>query len=292
MSFDKQIKEEINIEKFNNIYYFEHGKNFKHSPECHNCWEMVYVDKGNVVAYTDGVTSILEEGQAIFHKPGGYHSHISDNKVANNIFVVLFVCKNECINFLANKTFSLDKPSKTLLSLFMQETKNALGKISGDYYDKTTPDFSNEKFGSSQLMRYHFTEFLIKLMRNNCEPAENTYTIVRTRNNKGDVLTNHIIAYLENNIYNKITLNDVCENFFIKKSHLSVIFKEQTGKSPMQYYANLKIEEAKKLLRENTYSIGEITDKLGFSSIHYFSRSFKLSTGFSPTGYKKSIISL
>ncbi len=292
MSLDNQIKEEIQIEKFNNIYYFEHGKHFKHSPECHDFWEMVYVDKGNVVAYTDGIISTLEEGQAIFHKPGEYHSHVSDNKVANNIFVVLFECNSECINFLANKTFSIDKPSKTLLSLFIQETKNALGKISGDYYDKTSPDFSNEKFGSSQLMRYHFTEFLIKLIRINNQSEENTYNNVRTRNNKGDILTNHIIAYFEDNLYNKITLGDVCEKFYIKKSHLSVIFKEQTGKSPMQYYADLKIEEAKKLLRENTYSIGEITDKLGFSSIHYFSRSFKTSTGFSPSGYKKSITSL
>lgn len=281
--------DEIIISRFNNIYYFEHGKHFKHPPEYHNFWEMVYIDKGNVIAYTDGVTSILSEGQAIFHKPGEYHSHISDNKVANNIFVVSFVCTSECMKFFESKTFTLDKTSKTLLSLFIQETKNALGKISGDYFDDSKPDFSKEIFGSSQLMKCHFTEFLIKLIRSGDKLREKTYNKVQSRLDGQNLLVNHIISYLENNLYNKVTLGDICDRFFIKKSRLSVLFKEQTGKSPIQYYSDLKIQEAKKLLREETLSVSEISDYLGFSSIHNFSRSFKLSTGFSPTGYKKSI---
>ena len=43
------IKYEINIKGFNSIYYFEFGKNFSHTPERHNFWEMVYVDKGSML---------------------------------------------------------------------------------------------------------------------------------------------------------------------------------------------------------------------------------------------------
>ena len=68
------------------------------------------------------------------------------------------------------------------------------------------------------------------------------------------------------------------------------MFREKTGRSPMQYYADLKITEAKKLLREDNLSVSQITDALGYSGIHNFSRAFKKSTGFSPTEYKKSIL--
>ena len=287
-----QIKEEINLEKFNSVYYFEFGKYFQHPPESHDFWEMVYVDKGRAIAYTGGIASELHEGQAVFHKPGENHAHISDESLPNNMFVVSFVCKSECMSFFEGKTFTLDENSKTLLSMFIQEAKNALGDIKGDYYDNSPLDFSGEKFGSSQLMKYHFTEFLIKLIRSGQKDTNDRQNSIQARSTKEDALINSIISYFKNNIYNKITLADVCRNFYIKESRLSVIFKEETGKSPMQYYAELKIREAKKLLRENTLSVGEISDKLGYSDIYSFSRSFKALTGFSPTGYKKSIIFL
>ena len=58
----------------------------------------------------------------------------------------------------------------------------------------------------------------------------------------------------------------------------------------MEYYSKLKIKEAKKLIRESTYSVSEISEMLGYSSIHIFSRAFKKKTGMSPTDYSKSII--
>ena len=58
----------------------------------------------------------------------------------------------------------------------------------------------------------------------------------------------------------------------------------------MEYYSILKTKEAKKLIREKTYSISQISEMLGYSSIHIFSRAFKKSVGISPTDYGKSII--
>ncbi len=284
----KQVKTDIYLEGFNNIYYFEFGKYHSHPPESHNFWEMVYVDKGKIVAVTDGISCDLEEGQAIFHKPGELHAHISNREVANNMLVVSFTCNSECMHFFEDKTFTLDKTSKTLLSLFMQEAKNALGTITNDYNDKSDLDFSNEKFGSAQLMKFHFVELLVKLIRTGDALSAKSH-IEAGRPIAKNTLIELIISYLERNVYNNVTLNDICEKFFLRKSQLSVIFKEYTGKSPIQYYADLKIEEAKKLLREDSLSVSEITDSLNYSGIHSFSRAFKTATGFSPTGYKKSI---
>ena len=283
-----RVKNDIEIDGFHAIYYFEFDKNYYHLPESHNFWEMVYVDKGEIITLTDGKSSTLSEGQAIFHKPGELHAHTSNGEVANNMLVISFSCQSECMEFFENKTFTLDKTSRTLLSLFLTESENALGEISSDFYDKTPLDFSDCKFGSAQLLKYHFTEFLIKLLRGGASMSFNT---ANTRQTTQDTLAEMIVSYMKNNVYTPITLNDICDNFFLRKSQLSIIFKVYTGKSPMRYYSDLKIDEAKKLLREDVLSVSEISEKLNYSGIHNFSRAFKEATGFSPLGYKKSIIS-
>ena len=284
-----QIKTDIYIEGFNNIYYFEFGKYHKHELESHDFWEMVYVDKGKIIANTEGKTAILEEGQAIFHKPGEKHSHTSNREVANNMLVVSFTCNDDCMEFFKDKTFTLDKTSKMLLSLFIKEAQNALGAIPNNYNFKGSLNFSSEVFGSSQLMKFHFVEFLIKLIRGNAHATSNS--IKKRLSDKSNTI-DLIVSYMNENIYNDINLEKLCNRFYLRKSRLSVLFKEFTGKSPMEFFAELKIKEAKKLLREDNLSVSQITFKLNYSSIHNFSRAFKKSTGFSPTGYKKSVVPL
>lgn len=60
-------------------------------------------------------------------------------------------------------------------------------------------------------------------------------------------------------------------------------------KNTAKYYAELKIIEAKKLLREEKYSVTQIADMLGYSSVHTFSRAFRNVEGFSPTDYLGSL---
>lgn len=284
------INHDVVIEGFHNIYYFEFDKYHYHAPESHEFWEMVYVDRGRIVANSSGSICILEAGQAIFHRPGEMHSHISDKEVANNLLVVSFSCRSECMELFGGKVFDLGKTSRTLLSLFIREAKNALGSIPNDYNFRGALDFSEALFGSPQLMESHFAEFLIRLLR--AENAGLPEAKARTGLTEKSGVVDMITGYLKENVYACISLNDICNRFFLRKSQLSVIFKEHTGKSPMQYFRYMKIEEAKKLLREDNLSVSEITDMLGFSGIHNFSRTFKNETGFSPTGYKKSVLLL
>ena len=147
------IERYIEINAFVSCFEQTTEPDFFFSGEMHNFWEMVYVDKGEIIALTDGKSSTLCEGQAIFHKPDELHAHTSNGEVANNMLVISFSCQSECMKYFENKTFTLDKTSKTLLSLFLKESENALGKISSDSYDQTPLDFSNCKFGSAQLLK-------------------------------------------------------------------------------------------------------------------------------------------
>ena len=98
-----------------------------------------------------------------------------------------------------------------------------------------------------------------------------------------------IISYLEENVYENVTLTDLCTKFYMGKSHLCKLFSEYTGESPIEYFAKLKIAEAKRLLLSGEMSVSKISDMLGYSSIHNFSRAFKNAVGVSPMAYKNRL---
>ncbi len=54
----------------------------------------------------------------------------------------------------------------------------------------------------------------------------------------------------------------------------------------------MKIDFARQLIRDNDMNFTQISDFLGYSSIHYFSRQFKKITGMTPTEYATSIKAL
>lgn len=285
----KKIEREIEIEGLNSIYYFEFSKDFTHPPEKHDFWEMVYVDSGTINAITNGHGRSLGQGQVIFHRPLEPHAHISDKKAPNNMLIVSFTSHSPAMDFFDKKVFTLEKTEKTLIALFIKEATNALGKISGEYSNKSPLDFDGAPSGSLQLLDCYLTEFLLVLKRRG-EPAGEVMKRSDTSRELGESSTSElIISYLKENVYENLTLSDLCAKFFMGKSHLCKLFSEYTGDSPIEYFSRLKIAEAKKLLLRDDLSVSRISDVLGYSSIHNFSRAFKNAVGVSPTAYKKRL---
>lgn len=106
-----------------------------------------------------------------------------------------------------------------------------------------------------------------------------------------DELFQKMTDYLNENIYGMINMQDMKAYFRISESYISRIFKQYAQISPMVYYNNLKIEEAKKIMTYNpTIKIGDVAEMLGYSDQYYFSKSFKMSEGISPQEYKKAKI--
>ncbi len=290
MSFTIQpIKKEIEIKGFNSIYYFEFCKDFSHKPERHNFWEIVYVDSGEINAVTDGIGRTLSQGQVIFHRPMELHAHISNRVVPNSMLVVSFTCESAAMEFFDKKIFTLDKTPKTLLTLFINEAKNALGSIPNEYTDKDPLDFSSAPFGSLQLLECYLTEFLLTLKRSDVDAASKAVRSEDSRTLAHSSIVGLMTDYLNDRVCENVTLSDLCSSFYMGKTQVCALFGEHVGMGPMEYYSSLKISRAKKLLLDGV-SVSKISDMLGYSSIHIFSRAFKKAVGVSPTEYKKKIL--
>ena len=80
-------------------------------------------------------------------------------------------------------------------------------------------------------------------------------------------------------------LETLAEIMHMEKSYFLRQFKKSTGKTPMAYVKTLKIEIAKELIENSDMNITQISEFLGFSSIHHFSNAFKKITGKSLSEY-------
>ncbi len=97
----------------------------------------------------------------------------------------------------------------------------------------------------------------------------------------------NVIRYMYKNIDKELTLADISEEFQLSKSYLSAIFKSYTKKSPIEFFLELKMNEACKYLRSSDVYIYEVANMLGYSDQYYFSRIFKKIVGVSPKEYRK-----
>ncbi|WP_227872440.1 helix-turn-helix transcriptional regulator [Paenibacillus albus] len=82
---------------------------------------------------------------------------------------------------------------------------------------------------------------------------------------------------------------DWANSLHISESYLYELFRKETGDSPHQYFMGCCLEQAKTELRETNLSVTDITDKLGFSSVHYFSRQSTKHLNQSPNQYRRRV---
>lgn len=272
----------VNVSSIVTIHYFEFGPTFVYAGEQHNFWEMVYVDKGSVLVKRDGETLTLKQGEILFHEPNEFHS-IRSLDSSPNFFVISFNCASPAMaRFVKYQTY-LDKTLKTYLSSIIKEAEKTY------VIPKNDPDLKKLKLredallGGEQLIKTYLEQFLIFLIRSMITSAAPSFP---QKDEISDPLVEsvrqYLIAYAESNV----RIEDLCREFDYSRSYLSRRFREKTGQTLAAYAMQLKIDEAKRLIRETDLNLSQISTRLSFENPQYFSRVFKRVTGMTPTEFR------
>jgi len=105
---------------------------------------------------------------------------------------------------------------------------------------------------------------------------------------KQDFNLSKVTSFMEENISQKINLQQIADSLELSKFYFAKQFLQHTGVSPIRYFLELKIKHACKLLDESNISVKDVALQIGYDDPYYFSRLFKKIMGLSPTQYRQS----
>lgn len=275
---------EMDVSRIANLQYFEFKDDFHSMQDRHNFCELLYVDKGSLSIYAENYSGRLAENQMIIHRPNELHSLATSDTIAPHVIIIGFECSSEQLMPFSKKPVTLSSEQTKMLAKIMQEGMN----IYEPPYDVPNTGYMPKRaeypFGADQLIKIGLEAFLIGLVRS---IQSKTGKALQGMTENGSIQA--VRQYIQENYRTRITLANLCFLFGMNKTTLCRSFKETFGTTILNYINELKIREAKVYLLQGELSITEISDTLGFSSVHYFCRLFKQYTQLSPTEYAKTI---
>ncbi|MBP1992751.1 AraC family transcriptional regulator [Paenibacillus eucommiae] len=291
MAYQKSpFQEPLIISNLYTFYYHEHSKTFSFPGESHDFWEMLYVDKGKVEVFAYDNYFTMSQGEFLLLKPDTFHTSRTLDQLAPNAVNISFECLSQAMNVFENRVISLNDRERNLLTEVVREGFSAFQPLID-----TKPESSNgvlrradAPFGAEQMIKTGLERLLIQLVRR-LTVAQTSKLSFPSREHKEDELIVQIKSFMRKHIGLPFSLEALCSHVNLGKSQIKDIFLRQTGLGLQQYYLELKILEIKHLIREEKHNFTEIAEMLGYSSVHYFSRRFKLETGMTPSEYAKSV---
>lgn len=130
----------------------------------------------------------------------------------------------------------------------------------------------------SVLIYTYLLEIFSLILRNFCREKG-----IPSRASQGEAAVKRALNYIQNQYRGKISLGQLARNSYLSVSRFSEVFRKYTGCAPLKYINKFRMEKASSLLSYSHMSTGQVAEYLGFESIHYFSRAFKKTFGYSPS---------
>lgn len=93
--------------------------------------------------------------------------------------------------------------------------------------------------------------------------------------------------YIQKHYSEPITLEEVCNEVGLSAAYFSALFKKTEGEGFAKYLINIRMEQAKILLRESNIPVGEICRKVGYNDLKHFNHTFEKLAGVKPGTYRK-----
>lgn len=265
------IRPRIFVEEVLACYYQVRNTSYSFAGESTNHWELTFIDNGELQTRVEDQDFELGQYDLMFYMPNQFHNQYTRADQTCSYLTVMFdmKCDNEHVDSLNQRVFKANREILDTINLFVKTSE-------GD-----------EPYQRELLVSY-LEQILIRLMYFDYIDDLPVKTSPMQQKFENELL-NEVLIHINDNIYSVITIENLCNEFNISRSSLQQLFKTNLNMAPKQYISDLKLNRSKQLIKESKYTISEISNILGFASIHYFSRKFKQQFGITPSDYAKTI---
>lgn len=280
----------IKIDTILSIHCFDYTPELVYPSRRYDFLEFIFVEKGAVTIDSSNGIYHLNKGDILFHNANVIHSIEKNSSITPVLTTAAFIAPSYTKHFFENKIFKTDRQEETIITELIVEAYNSYASDVDNYQLPYMTTASAAPFGAEQMLRLQLERLLIHLIRKSSTTyaTETIQTIEKTRLTKqqsDDELFNRIVSYMEDNITTRLSIEKICKDNLVGRSKLQKLFKERTQKSVIDYFLEKKIDVAKLLISENVLNFTQISEHLGYSSVHFFSRQFKKITGLTPSEY-------
>ncbi len=279
-----------------NMYFHNVGKKnlrvWTHSrfqpliPHSHESFEIAYILSGKVVHYIGGEAVSLKKGDLLFLAPSTMHCIKNDD--INSIVITTIVRKKTFSDYF----FNVIRQNNVISNFFSRGT--SLKKES----DYLIFNLGNDSFARDCMLRMLYEEKYQKKHSENLQDAlfatliaytireyEDKCKISKTLN-EPEIIANQLIQYVKDYYNSSISLETLSGVFHYSHDHISRLIKKSCGKSFSKLLADLRLENAVKLLEKTSLSVSEISDNVGYLNVESFLRAFKNKYALSPSKYR------
>lgn len=277
----------LKIDRVFSILYYDLSYNYKFQGEKHDFWEILIVDQGAVKVRRNDDFFIARAGEIIIHEPGEFHGIFTEKNQNAHIFILTFSTKSHLIKTLSRANLRRSNEMDYYIS---EIYKHAEACFLACHPGGNEPVFTTKKpedipIGTEQLLQMNMEAFIISLIR---QQIANTEKEERKRLHYPTFIE-EVNEILLEALHEKNLLAKLEQELCLSKRTIQYRIKEEVGMTLSQYIRQLRIEKGKELLRRRELTVTEIADKLGYSTVHYFSSQFRTYNEMSPTEYRNAL---
>ena len=285
------LEDSVTINRIISVHYFQYMSDFSFPGESHDFWELVCVDRGEIDALAGDRRLTLKKGNILFHKPNEFHNVLTNGKVSPSLVVIGFECHSPAIKSFEDQLMSVQDTEKELMAQIIVEARNTFsGRLDDPYQEELIFNSEPLTFGSAQLISHYLEQLMIHLYRRYFSyslPVRSSRFLAEA--SSGNDTYNRIVRYMEEHLGERMTIDRICRDNLVGRSQLHKLFRDTKGCGVIEFFSMMKIDTAKQMIRDNQLNFTQIADRLGYNSIHYFSRQFKQITTMTPSEYATSI---
>ena len=249
-------------------------------PHKHEFIEIIFIRSGEGIETVGGVSHTVKRGDMLFVNFGREHSFSNTGM--------------EFIHILLRPEFISDRliSSENIFDIF---SLPQFSSIDGELSPSEIVSFSgNELITVTNLIDAMLDEYEMK-KKGWCTAlfgyTDVLITMLVRKLKEGepdtDLHTARIEKYVDEHLFEKITLSDIAANCFYNPSYFSRRFKHYFGKNLSEYVNEKRLFAAARLLREGNETAAAIAQKCEFSDTSQFYRLFKSEFGCTPSEYRK-----
>jgi len=237
-------------------------------------FEILYYSKGGSITTINGVEYICTPGNMFVIEPFSLVSTINKGYETYEYYSIHFDIEPAYLQVQLSKLLTSNGPIIN---------KDAFGEL-GEMFKKLHLEKSKKEIGYISIITSGLLRIIVEIIR--VQQKRNTIQIHHIQYDQQQVqAVNGALHYIDAHKKEPIKMDSLCKHLGVSNSYLYKAFIEIMGLAPSKYILQFKIKKAKELLRQNTYSVAEVSLMLGFSSPYHFSHTFKMMTGITPKKY-------